>query len=152
MDEYSIYWVKEEVARNYFHKSDILFRFLKEYEADPARRDLKSQYLYITRQVQFHEIMSFLNKNKVKNITVHSVGQMIYIKRKDQVILLQVENGLLNFSCNNLQEAVMLLFPMLREFHPYLFVQGKNVPNYGWISPILQKSRAQVRQVLYSYR
>ncbi|WP_067728921.1 sporulation inhibitor of replication protein SirA [Oceanobacillus damuensis] len=152
MNEYSIYWIKEEVAKSYFHKSDILSRFLREYEAEPDRNDLKTQYLYITRQVRFKEILAHLNKNQAKHITVHSVGKMIYINQNDHSILLQVEGGLLNFRCKNLQEAVMLLFPMLRDFHPFLFVQGKNVPNYGWISPIIQKTSAQVRQVLYSYR
>ncbi|MGJ9460485.1 sporulation inhibitor of replication protein SirA [Oceanobacillus sp. CF4.6] len=152
MNEYSIYWIEEEVAKSYFHKSDILLRFLKEYEAEPSRSDLKSQYLYITRQVQYQEIISHLNNLAPKNITVHSVGQIIHIKRKDQSILVQIENGLLNFKCKNLQEAVMLLFPIIRDFYPYLFVKGKNVPNYGWISPIIQKNSDRVRQVLYSYR
>ena len=153
MYEYSIYWIEEEVAKNYFHKSDILLRFLKEYESDPNRNDLKSQYKYIARKIQYREIISHLNQHKQQNITIYTVGQTIYIRRKDQSIRLEVENGLLNFQCNHLQEAVLLLFPMLQDIHPFLFVKGRNVSNYGWISPIIQqKSIDRVRQVLYSYR
>jgi hypothetical protein len=153
MYEYSIYWIEEEVAKNYFHKSDILLRFLKEYEAEPDRNDLKSQYTYIARDVQYHEIISHLNNRTQKNITIYTVGQTIYIRRKDQSIRLQVDNGLLNFQCHHLQEAVLLLFPMLQDIYPFLFVKGRNVSNYGWISPFIQqKNIDKVRQVLYSYR
>ncbi|WP_010649157.1 sporulation inhibitor of replication protein SirA [Oceanobacillus massiliensis] len=151
MNEYSIYWIKEEVANRYFHKSDILMRFLKEYEANPVRNDLKAQYRYVTRQISFPRIYSHLKKHAPDNITVYSVGKLIYIYRKNQFMLLQVENGILNFRCQNLQEAVMLLFPMLYSSYPNLFVQGKNINDYGWISPITQKNNDRT-QVLYSYR
>jgi len=150
MKEYSIYWIEEEVAKHYFHKSDILLRFLEEYEDEPNRKDLKAQFVYITHHIHFHEISNHLNKYLTENMTIHTNGNRIYLNKDGHSILVQVDKGCLNFRCKHLEEAVMVLFPMLRDFYPYLFVQGKNVSNYGWISPILQKDNVQLRQVLYS--
>ncbi|MBP2077749.1 sporulation inhibitor of replication protein SirA [Oceanobacillus polygoni] len=152
MMEYAIYWIKEDIARSYFHKGDILYRFLKEYEANPTREDLKAQYIYITHHIPFQAIAAQLNNQALEQISIQTDGQMLYLNKNDLTIRLHAENGRLHFQCKDLQEAAMVLFPMLRNCYPFVFVQGKNVPNYGWISPITLKNSVRMRQVLYSHR
>ncbi|WP_339231106.1 sporulation inhibitor of replication protein SirA [Oceanobacillus sp. FSL K6-2867] len=148
--EYAIYWIKEDVARSYFHKCDILYRFFKEYEANPTREDLKAQYIYITHHIPLQTIAAQLNVQAFEHISIKTDGHMLYLNKNEITICLYAENGHLYFRCTELEEAAMLLFPMLRNCHPFVFVQGKNVSNYGWISPITQNNHIRMRQILYS--
>ncbi|MDO6451143.1 sporulation inhibitor of replication protein SirA [Oceanobacillus profundus] len=152
MMEYAIYWIKEDVARSYFHKSDILHRFLKEYEANPTRKDLRDQYIYITHHISLQAIAAQLNSQALNQMSIQTDGHMLYLTKNDIMIRLHAENGRLHFQCNELQDAAMLLFPMLRNCYPFVFVQGKKAPNYGWVSPITQKNSVRMRQILYSHR
>lgn len=152
MNEYSIYWIKEEVAQQYFYKSDILYRFLTEMEANHSRRELRAQYKYISHALKLSDIQSYLSKHFPEYNCESTKEGHLQIRRKGKSVVLYSERDSIHFRCKNLQEAAALLFPVLQSLHPFLFVLGNNVPEYGWISPNKKKSGIQNRQVLYSYR
>ncbi|QGS68695.1 sporulation inhibitor of replication protein SirA [Oceanobacillus sp. 143] len=69
MYEYSIYRIREEIANHYYHKSDILYRFLKEYESNKELLYLHGQFLYITNKFTQKIIELYLNKFLSKKIS-----------------------------------------------------------------------------------
>ncbi|GGB31050.1 hypothetical protein GCM10011409_05520 [Lentibacillus populi] len=151
MGNYSIYWVKEEFAYRYFHKSGILYRFLKEYQNNPERTDLKNQFKFITNTFSTSALITHIKNNEKNRRNVTIDGNYLEMRNEDtQAISLHIHEKQINFRCEMLHDAEMLLFPALRSFQPFLFIMRNDVDNYGWISPV-SKERAYLHgQVLYS--
>ncbi|WP_158701740.1 sporulation inhibitor of replication protein SirA [Lentibacillus sp. Marseille-P4043] len=151
MGNYSIYWIKEEFAYRYFHKSGILYRFLKEYQTNTERTDLKNQFNYITKSFPAASLLTHI-KNHLqtrKNIMVN--GKYIEMFTNDShYITLHIQEKQINFRCEMLHDAEKLLFPALRSFHPCLFIVGNDLDNYGWISLVSMERAYLHGQVLYS--
>ena len=151
MQEYSIFWIIDEITNHYFHKRDILYLFLKDYQNNPEREDLKIQHDYITKEFPKDILMSHIKKYYQKRLYLQMKGAQIEIYKNKQYITLHISEKHLKFRCETLQDAEELLFPVLRQFQLSLFIIGENTSNYGWISPILATSKHQGEQVLYSY-
>ncbi|WP_424474953.1 sporulation inhibitor of replication protein SirA [Oceanobacillus kimchii] len=151
MNAYSIYWIKEPVAKSYFHKSDLLHQFFNEYENDPERNYLSKQFSFITQRFHLYKFAMHLKQFSSPNIYVKRIGNRIQIKRDQEVLFLYVENGGLSLRCSNLEAAVSILFPVLEDIHPFFFVQGQDNKHFGWISPMTHDNKNELQQVLYSY-
>ncbi|WP_085992112.1 sporulation inhibitor of replication protein SirA [Oceanobacillus senegalensis] len=147
---YSIYWIREEIANHYFHKSDILYRFFKEYENTPRRSDLKNQYNFITHFFHIDSLMTHIKNHLKKHMKVHTNGTYMEIYSGKQYISLHISEKQIKFRCESLQDAEELLFPILRLYQPYMFVVGDSYRNFGWISPVKMPRDEQKNQVLYS--
>ena len=151
LDEYSIFWIKKEFAYHYSHKSDILFRFIRSYQENEKRQDLSGQYNYITnhfpRRKLIHHVTQFCDRRD--KIKIHD--HQLEISNNHRYLALHIYEKQLTFYCDSLDTAEDLLFPILRSFHPFLFIIGNNLENYGWISPITKRRQFNNRQVLYSY-
>ncbi|MFC2946893.1 sporulation inhibitor of replication protein SirA [Virgibacillus sediminis] len=155
MYEYSIFWIKEEIANNYFHKSDLLYRFIYEYQRNHRRPDLKDQFNYITNSFSVSNLVTYLKTCRdlgfVGSEKISIRGNMVEIYLNEKYISLQIKEKQLQFVCKTLQDAEDLLFPLLRKFDNKLFVVGNNHRKFGWISPIQQLNVSLSGQVLYSY-
>ncbi|WP_156289145.1 sporulation inhibitor of replication protein SirA [Oceanobacillus salinisoli] len=152
MYDYSIYWIKEEISNHYFHKSDILYRFFKEYQNNQNNVDLRNQYLYITNDFDKEIIISHIKNYLKDHVRLHINKAYLEIYNNKQYISLHIGKKQLKFRSGSLQDAEDLLFPMLRIFQPFLFVVGNTHQNYGWISPMKIPRGEQRTQVLYSCR
>lgn len=152
MYDYSIYWIKQEIASHYFHKSDILYRFFDEYYHNKNRLDLRTQFLYITNNVDKDNILSILKYNVKEDVQLKHNDSIIEIYKNGHFISLHIGKKQLNFRCRSLQDAEVILFPLLRLIHPLFFVVGHRDQNYGWISPIKFPRNIDRNQVLYSCR
>jgi hypothetical protein len=151
MNTYSIYWIKEEIANHYFHKSDILYRFIISYQCNKARNDLHMQFNYITRFFSYEKLISHMKKHYFNtNTRLHINGSHITICKNGSCISLLIKEKHIEFRCDALQDAEELLFPMLRKFQRLLFITGKN--DFGWISPVLYTNKEEVNFLLYSNR
>lgn len=148
VNKYSIFWIKEEVAQRYFYKSDILYRFLKSYQSNKGRQDLSKQYNYITHNFPEEALIEHIKKNNHSiSIKTLSDKQKMTLYKNNQYILLYVYDSHLTFLSKSLHEAEYLLFPILRTFHPLLFIMSHTHINYGWISPV-PNIKYKNRQVL----
>ncbi|WP_284140046.1 MULTISPECIES: sporulation inhibitor of replication protein SirA [unclassified Virgibacillus] len=147
MQSYSIYWIKEEFAVHYFYKSDLLYRFLKAYEQDKEREDYALQYEFITNEFDADLILSHLRDN----IEVQKRSNAHQLSTDSRCLTLHMRKKQIKFQCQTIHEAENMLFPFLRQVHPYLFVIGNNPVRYGWISPSLLNSKHIAEEVLYSY-
>lgn len=133
LHEYVIHWIRREFAHHYFYKSDILYRFIKEYENNLNRDDLKKQYEYVTNDFSKSSIIRCIRqfiKNK-GSITVN--GNHLFLMDSHTSIDLHVFEKQIYLKCENLIDAEELLFPALRTLQPYLFITGVNLDNYGWM-------------------
>lgn len=135
MYEYSVIWIKEDIAKHYFHKSDILYRFIKAYQKNHDRTDLKKQYDYITNDFPETALISHMKKY-LNNVSVQVEGPQIKLNKNLHLISLHISEKHLKFRCETLQDAEETLFPILRQFQSILFIIGNNIENYGWISPV----------------
>ncbi|GAA0417717.1 MAG: sporulation inhibitor of replication protein SirA [Bacillota bacterium] len=151
MYTYSIYWIKEEVANHYFHKSGVLYRFLKDYQMNSDRKDLAMQFNYITYPFSYSEIINHLTNYRHLRILEQNEEKGLKIYSRDAFISLHINENQLKFRCKSLQDAEELLFPVLRQMQRLLFVIGDNIQNFGWLAPILTHSKNQEEQVLYSF-
>lgn len=150
MDEYSIYWMKDGIAFHYFHKSGILYRFLKQYRQNKERSELKMQYDYITNHFVREDLIAHFKKFQSNQLAIRINGNNVQIERNEQAITLQIYDKHLQFRCCTLKDAEELLFPILRDFESSLFVAGNNIVNYGWISPLKSSKKYHTREVLFS--
>jgi hypothetical protein len=151
MQEYSIFWVIDEIAEHYFHKSHLLFLFYRDFQSEPGREDLKTQKEYITKRFPKEILISHIKNNYQNQAKLNIKKSTIEIYKGNQYIALHINEKHLKFRCKTLQDAEELLFPALRQFQLNLFIIGENTSNYGWISPLLTTSKYQDEQVLYSY-
>ncbi|SHF53801.1 sporulation inhibitor of replication protein SirA [Ornithinibacillus halophilus] len=153
MKEYSIFSIKEEFARRYFYKSDLLFRFIKTYYSEMDRKDLSLQFKYITNHFQSTSMITHIKKQLMKQNSAHiqQIDTNLYqINQGHDYITLHVSEKQIKFRCESIQNAEKLLFPSLRLYYPYLFVVDHNYQNYGWVSPVSSKITYTREQVLYS--
>lgn len=151
MNEYTGFWIKEEFAYHYFHKSDILYRFIRDYQQDKNRNDLAMQYYYITNSFSKSSLISHIKRYRQHRTNIETVGDQLKIHKNMQAMSLHIHEKHLKFRCETLHDAEDLLFPALRLFHPFLFIIENNLENYGWISPITMNREYKKEQVLYSY-
>ncbi|WP_339215153.1 sporulation inhibitor of replication protein SirA [Ornithinibacillus sp. FSL M8-0202] len=150
MKEYTVYWIKEEFAKHYYYKSDILYRFIKEYHLNQFRNDLHMQFHYITENFPKDALTSQLWRQPKNTLGKINSCEMLELGNKREFITLQIEEKHIKFRCETLQDAEALLFPTLRRFHPYLFIINSEYENYGWISPAKTITAYNNDQVLYS--
>ncbi|MFD1413522.1 sporulation inhibitor of replication protein SirA [Oceanobacillus jeddahense] len=151
MNEYAIYWIEENVAKNYFHKSDLLHRFFLECAEKKDEIIIRKQFRYITRKIHFYKFAMHLKTFSSPDINVKRIGNRVLVKKGEEALCLYIENGELILKCNHLVTAMSLLFPVLEDIHPYFFVQGKDTSQYGWISPKPIKAQEDESQVLYNF-
>jgi len=151
LNEYIGFWMKKEFAYQYFHKSDILYRFIRAYQQEKYRKDLAMQYNYITNSFPTDKLITYIKKSSPKRVNILSQGNQLEIYKNMQSMSLHIHEKHLNFRCETLHDAEDLLFPSLRRFHPFLFIIESNSDNYGWISPISMNREYKQEQVLYSY-
>lgn len=151
LNHYSIYWIKEEFAHHFFHNSEVLYRFIKEYQMNKNREDLERQYEYITLDFPKSSLISHITNNHPNNSNMKVEGNRLKIYKDIQYISLHIQKKKINFRSEMIHDAEELLFPALRLFQPYLFIVGNDLRNYGWISPVIQGKKNKTGQVLYSY-
>ncbi|GAA0611774.1 sporulation inhibitor of replication protein SirA [Virgibacillus siamensis] len=151
MNQYSIYWIKEEFAHHFFHKSHILYRFLTAYQMEENREDLTKQFEFITNSFPKNKLISHLSHIKSDNVHVRWENNNVEIWKDMQYISLHIHQKHINFRSEILHDAENLLFPALRLFQPVLFIMSNNVDHYGWLSPVIQRKKDKTEQVLYSY-
>jgi hypothetical protein len=150
LKEYKVYWIKEEFAKHYYYKSDILYRFLQEYHLQKQRNDLRMQFNFVTESFPKDPLISQLIRQPRNTYRKDYNGESLSIGNKQELITLHIEEKHIKFRCETLQDAESLLFPTLRRFHPFLFIVDDNSDNYGWISPAKLTTAYNNEQVLYS--
>ncbi|SHG60413.1 sporulation inhibitor of replication protein SirA [Virgibacillus sp. Bac330] len=150
MHMYSIYHLTEEVAKNYFHKSSLLYRFFMELKSQPNRSDLRRQFDYITYPICYKGILLTIQRFNSANLFVNIDKHRVSIYNKKACISLHIGEKHLKFHCETLEIAEEILFPILRSYQPLLFVVGDNIQNFGWITPILEYSQPEQNEAMYS--
>jgi len=151
LNEYSVFWIKQEFALHYFHKSGILYRFIKSYQENLNRQGLSEQFHYITNDFPIDHLIRHFQNNLKIDINIKVTDNEVELSREGHFITLYIYDKNIVFYCETLHEAESLLFPLLRSFHPYLFIAGNNIQNYGWIAPVRINGINKDRQILYSY-
>lgn len=151
MNEYSVFWIKKEFAQHFFHKTDILYRFIKSYQHNIKRQDLSQQFNFVTMKFPKYHLINHIQENLLPQMNIAIHNRQIELSKNGYFLTLHIHEKFLKFYCETLSEAEFLLFPILRSYHPYLFVMENNLNNYGWIAPILKKDLNKNSQILYSY-
>lgn len=151
MDNYDVYWIKKEVAYHYFQRNSVLYQFIKEYKQKSDRPDLKRQFEYITRTFPINKLANHIIEIYQKcNIEIKGSTNSLEIIDNRYNIALHMNEKHLEFRCKTLFDAEQLLLPVLRSFHPFLFIMCEEMDNYGWITPIVWNEKRINEQVLYS--
>lgn len=152
MNEYDVFWINEEFSYHYFYKSGILYRFLNSYQNNKDRMDLSTQFRYITYTFPEEILHAHLRKPDPFREILQTKHNQFTLYQNEQSVVLYIYEHYLKFQCETLHDAEDLLFPILREFHPYLFIMNVNKQDYGWLSPSTKRNELKTKQLLYSYR
>lgn len=150
LNEYFIFCIKEKFAQHYFHKSDLLYQFLKMYNNDQNNVELFNQFHYITNEFPKMLLIAHLKNEREPNECIRINDQSIVLSTNSQSMTLHIFDKLIKFHCPSLYEAEHLLLARLRRFHPYLFVTCQHKDKYGWITPMTMNPQLNVKQLLSS--
>ncbi|MCT2536397.1 sporulation inhibitor of replication protein SirA [Aquibacillus koreensis] len=136
MQKYTIFWVEEEFCYHYYYKSEILYRFFKEYMEQTSRRDLFSQFIYITRVLPYSKLLNHVQMCHKNELKLHMSGKKINIQKDGQYMELHLHKRYMTIYCQSVQVADALLFQPLKVFHPSFFIIENGSFNAGWITPM----------------
>lgn len=150
MQIYSAYWIKENVARRYFYKSDLLYRFLRSFHKQQDRDDYVKQFKYITNYFSSPQIISDLKRYHQNNVSIEIYNHRVEISNHLHDMTLHIDEKHIEFLCQTIHDAEELLFPVLRLHSPFLFITGINLDSFGWISPAALDKTHYREQALYS--
>src|SRR5699024_7400693 len=148
---YTVFSIRDEFAKRYFYKSDILFRFLKDApEAD--NKAIKKQFDYITNSFTTSDIVSRLSDINEASLRVNDAENELTIEATDYTIYISVFDKYLTFTYDQTYQTEELLYNTLRNICPYIFIiNRKREGHYGWVSPLQQNLRYKSGQLLYSF-
>lgn len=82
MNEYAIYWIEENVAKNYYHKSDLLHRFFLECAEKEDEVIIRKQFRFITRKIHFYKFAMHLKTFSSPDIYVKRIGNRVLVKKE----------------------------------------------------------------------
>lgn len=150
LNTYSIYPIKSEFAERYYFRSGILYRFFKQYHENNKNQVIDNQFNEITSFFSPKELNTKIKSLYNNKATVKDGNNSIEIEQDKHCISLHICEKQIEFRCDMLQDAEVLLFPILQLFHPSLFVLDNNLNNYGWISPVKKLKDQLNEEVLYS--
>jgi len=82
MEKYNLYWIEKEVARHFYHKGDILYRFFLEYINTNSPHTV-IQYEYITNYIPRKDITAYITeKSMLNNIYIKRYKNKVYLSSK----------------------------------------------------------------------
>ena len=135
MRYFDIYLIKEEVARLYLGKEDLLYRLFMEAKAEKNQQRLdilQKQIQYITAAIPIAELKTKLHKLPV----VDSADDKIELNQEDSgIVKLKLNLTFIEIKVSGDNQAETVVFEALRRCFPHFFaVDYQN--HYGaWLSP-----------------
>lgn len=151
MEKYNLYWIEKEVARHFYHKGDILYRFLLEY-INTNSPHTAIQYEYITNYIPRKDLTTYImQKSKLNNMYIKRNKNKIHLSSNDLNVDLIIQNKNIVIYAKSLLSAEKVVFPILRDFKSSFFIVGEDRDEYGWISPFLRKDYKSSYEKLYSF-
>ncbi|MFD2628481.1 sporulation inhibitor of replication protein SirA [Oceanobacillus kapialis] len=152
MYEYTVFRMKEEISWHYFHKSDILYRFIKHYQKEYQQRpDLQVQYDYSTYPFPGEQFCNIVEEKLDPSMFSIENVDFLRLHKNSTNIPLHISEKHLKFRCKTILDAEEILFPILRQIDSTFFIIGENIAQYGWVSPVIRLREPNLGQVLYSY-
>jgi len=150
MYTYSIFCVKAKVGSHYFYKTEILYRFLKEFRENRSRNYLQLQYEYITEPLTLDIITTYIQLY-TSEVVMEKRDKHLKLYWKDKNLTIYEDDQHVEFTCDSIEDAEYFLFPALRKLKLYFFVTGHHVKHdYGWLS-FIKKNKTINKQILYSF-
>lgn len=151
MRTYKLYWIQSKAAHHFYHKGDVLYRFLLEH-LYKRKEHTNIQYEYITNDIPHDEIINFIiEKGKHFNINVDRNGDFLILYLDETKVKVQIKKRSIEVITQTLHCAEKVIFPILRSFEQSFFIVGEAKDEYGWISPLQTYRQNIPRERLYSF-
>lgn len=153
MNTYFIFWIKEEFIDDLFYKGDLLYQFLDSYLNDLDNHNLHNQYAYITNEFSKSALIPYFKSEHLCRENIKIANNKIEIYNEFQYISLHIYKKHLLFQCETLLDAEELLLSSLRRYNSHLFILGKDIENFGWITPVInnEEYKSEQQLTLFSY-
>lgn len=134
MHLYYVYAVKDEIAKEYYYKTELLFRFFQEYHNHSHKDLYKLQFSFITKPFPEHSLVCLL-----KNSPRYNHRKLIEGKKVTKWVetrgIIEITKEMCLIQCNSFMEAEQILFQKLRMIDRCFFIAEYHFQQYGWISP-----------------
>ncbi|MBO8155137.1 MAG: sporulation inhibitor of replication protein SirA [Bacillaceae bacterium] len=136
MDKLSLFWLKDDFAFHYYHKSDLLYHFFSQYHSNPFDSVYKKQFQFITRDLPRDQIIQHIKARLGSRYFVHNDKRKIDIQYDYIQLSIECYDKEWIIHCSSLQEAEIMFFEALRGYHSTFFVVNFEEDQYGWLSPV----------------
>ncbi|GGC97948.1 sporulation inhibitor of replication protein SirA [Pontibacillus salipaludis] len=143
MREYALFWIKDEFSSHYFHKTNILFDFLKEWKYHPDHTLSTTQFQYVTKPIPLDMLVHYVTEKNRKPVemTYYQNKMSFVIQCKGQNIrLTQMSDREVRITAESLHQAETMIFETLRTFNHSFFIMDEDMRQYGWIAPIKKEA------------
>ncbi|MCZ0704493.1 uncharacterized protein YlxP (DUF503 family) [Natronobacillus azotifigens] len=137
MRKYYIFFLQEEVYRDYFYKTSLLNQFFQAYLFNPNRKDLQQQFRYITRETPTDWVRSLKEKRMLNQ-------QYLTETNEYSIEEISVQERWIEISCESLAMVSFFFFHWLEQIDQNCFVIEQDGHRHGWLSPLKKTYRLQM--------
>ncbi|SET38690.1 Protein of unknown function [Salinibacillus kushneri] len=134
MQKFSLYLIKEPIADQYYHKSDILYHFLRRYSSSVEDEVYLKQFHFITESMLTNELILFIQQ-QYPDHSVRVSPNELYINFPDNQFKMTVQPRECIIEGSSLHEVEKTIFEHLRFFYSSFFVINRASQQFGWLSP-----------------
>ncbi|MBM7552642.1 sporulation inhibitor of replication protein SirA [Thalassobacillus pellis] len=133
MHLYYVYAMKEEVSKEYYYKTELLFRFLKEYHRNSQLELYKLQFHFITEPFPLIDLVRILTRYPRERMSlIHGRKLTKWVEKRG---IIEITNDMCLIQCESFMEAEQMLFQKLRDIDGCFFIAEFHLDHYGWVSP-----------------
>ncbi|MFG6120742.1 MULTISPECIES: sporulation inhibitor of replication protein SirA [Thalassobacillus] len=134
MHLYYVYAVKEEISKEYYYKTELLFRFFQEYHNNSHIDLYRMQFQFITKSFPDSTLIHLLKEDAGFD-PKEFLEEEKMTKWVETHGIIEITNEMCLIQCDSLMDAEQLLFHKLRMIDHCFFIAEYANRQYGWISP-----------------
>ncbi|MBB6452822.1 hypothetical protein HNQ94_001268 [Salirhabdus euzebyi] len=136
MQTFSIFLIKDEFVKHYYHKNDLLYDFFQTYRLQSYDPNYQKQFQFITKDIPKRDIITYLCDKLNGLYTIHKADDELWIENNHLHVKIECGRKEWVVYSSSLHEAELVVFEHFRALHTSFFVMNRNKSQYGWLSPI----------------
>lgn len=148
MYTYSIFSIKSKIAKHYFYKTGILYRFINEFKERPNFKYIQLQYNYVVEPLNLDDIANYIQEKDARLI-IDKRNTYLKIYWEGKTMTIYEDDRHLEVTCSSIEDVEEFFFPALRKSPHFYFVISNSLKDYGWLS--VKNNRMLDNPILYSF-
>ncbi|WP_194841268.1 sporulation inhibitor of replication protein SirA [Salinibacillus xinjiangensis] len=139
MQKYTLYLINDEVVEHYYHKSNLLYDFLRKYNSSMNDEVYMKQFDYITKEIPCEKLLDFIKQQVRSHFLIEAYRNELAIASESMSLRFRCDQKECMVISSSLHDVEKLLFEHLRAFHHAFFVVNQSENQFGWLSPLRKR-------------